>query len=77
MQIPRDAEYTELLRAFYNLSSNPSMAKILEWIRGARDAQDKANRIPGQENKCSAAHALTTILDVNESALAGEKGRQL
>ena len=76
MKVPRGEDYEGLLRAFRNLDGNPSMAVILKWVKTERDAHDKANRIPGNENKASAAQALSTILDVNESARTKQVGRQ-
>ena len=77
MQLPRGDDHARLLRAFHNLSDNPSMTVIIEWLTTQRDALDKVNRLPGHENKVSAAFALTTILEVNESARTTGLGRQV
>ena len=77
MQLPLGDDHALLVRAFYNLSDNPSMSVILQWLRTQRDALDKVNRIPGHENKVSAAFALSMILEVNESARTTGLGRQV
>lgn len=60
MNKPRDEA---VKKALADLCEMKPFQAVMGWLVEERDRMDKANRIRGQENKDTAAYALTVILD--------------
>lgn len=53
--------------------NNRGFIAFCQWVETQRDDQDVSNRVPGHENKESAAQALTVVLEVLCHGKDGER----